>query len=407
MEQSKRQGEAEAALIAAVNRLERKGWEWRAVHLHLSRLRASNRRPYHQAMAAGAFESFGARLPGEVFRLGNGDVVALIKGAAIEELDAIVSRLRHLFATDPLLAEPSQAAFCTWYDLETDQSRLLETAQMLEATAHAIRPRPGRRGRSDKHAAIDTAAFARLEHKLQSADLEGLVERQTVCAMQPEQPPRPVFTEFYLAIEALADRLAPGANVAGDRWLFQHLTLTLDRRMLLGLCDQPDAMPEIPLALNLNVRSVFGPAFAAFERMRAAQDAKVLVEFQLVDVFADLAAFVFARDHLRAQGYGLCLDGLHHLHLPLIDGRRLGFDHVKIAWTPDMTDGGEAMREAVADNGPDAVVLTRCDGADAIEWGLACGLRLFQGDYVESRLRALRPSAVDAARRAMRAALTS
>jgi hypothetical protein len=50
------------------------------------------------------------------------------------------------------------------------------------------------------------------------------------------------------------------------------------------------------------------------------------------------------------------------------------------------------------------VILCRCDTAEAIRWGQSFGIRLFQGHYVDSRLRAARPPAIAAARQAMRAA---
>ncbi len=50
------------------------------------------------------------------------------------------------------------------------------------------------------------------------------------------------------------------------------------------------------------------------------------------------------------------------------------------------------------------MILCRCDTADAIRWGQSFGIRLFQGHYVDSRLRSARPPAIAAAREALRAA---
>jgi hypothetical protein len=105
----------------------------------------------------------------------------------------------------------------------------------------------------------------------------------------------------------------------------------------------------------------------------------------------------------------VCIDGLHYLHLPLIDRKRLGADLVKVIWTPDLLDGlNEARRAdlkaAIKRAGLDRVILCRCDSAEAIRWGQSFGIRLFQGHYVDSRLRAARPPAIAAARQAMRAA---
>ncbi len=108
----------------------------------------------------------------------------------------------------------------------------------------------------------------------------------------------------------------------------------------------------------------------------------------------------------------MCIDGLQYLHLPLIDHKRLGADMVKVIWSPDMLDGRDDARRqelkaAIKRAGGDRLILCRCDSADAIGWGQSVGLRLFQGHYVDSRLRAARPPAIAAARHALRSSAVS
>jgi EAL domain-containing protein (putative c-di-GMP-specific phosphodiesterase class I) len=131
------------------------------------------------------------------------------------------------------------------------------------------------------------------------------------------------------------------------------------------------------------------------------------VELQLVDIFAELGAYLFLREFLRERGYLVCIDGLHDLHLPLIDRKQLGADLVKLSWSPDLLDGvhearRDRLRAAIKQAGFDRVILCRCDSAEAISWGQSMGIRLFQGYYLDSRLRAARPPAVAVARQAMR-----
>jgi hypothetical protein len=108
----------------------------------------------------------------------------------------------------------------------------------------------------------------------------------------------------------------------------------------------------------------------------------------------------------------MCSDGLHYLHLPLIDRKRLGADLVKVVWSPDLLDAlNEARRDelksAIKRAGVDRVILCRCDSLEAIRWGQSLGIRLFQGHYVDSRLRATRPPAIAAARQALRGSMAS
>ena len=131
----------------------------------------------------------------------------------------------------------------------------------------------------------------------------------------------------------------------------------------------------------------------------------MIIELQLIDIFAELGAYLFIREFVRDRGYLVCIDGLHHLHLPLIDRKRLGADMVKVIWSPDLLDGlseerAEELRLAIKRAGVDRVILCRCDTTEAIRWGQSFGIRLFQGHYIDSRLRAARPPAIAAARQA-------
>jgi hypothetical protein len=103
----------------------------------------------------------------------------------------------------------------------------------------------------------------------------------------------------------------------------------------------------------------------------------------------------------------VCIDGLHHLHLPLIDRDRLGAHMVKVIWTPDLLDAvneGQLaeFKAAINRTGVNQVVLCRCDSAQAVSWGQAVGIRLFQGHFVDSLVRSARPPAIAAARSALR-----
>ncbi len=58
-----------------MRRLERNYFDWRAVHLHLSQLKAQNRRDYQLRVAASEFDGLLRRFNSELFLLRNGDIV--------------------------------------------------------------------------------------------------------------------------------------------------------------------------------------------------------------------------------------------------------------------------------------------------------------------------------------------
>ena len=150
--------------------------------------------------------------------------------------------------------------------------------------------------------------------------------------------------------------------------------------------------------------TLLSPEFLKFDQQfRRRSKGNVVIELQLVDIYAELGAFLFIREYVRERGYRICIDGLHHFHLPLI-----GIDLVKLVWSPDLHSevNSQRFREleaAINQTGVDRVILSRCDSADAVAWGQSLGLRLFQGYYIDSRLKATRSPRVAAARQAMRA----
>jgi hypothetical protein len=423
MQPSSDRGQVASQLLDYVKRLERNPYDWRAVHLHLSQLKAQNRRHYQLRVAASEFDSLLRKFNSELFQLSNGDIVFLWHGGGPADVDPVVLRLRYLFSDDPLAnaaaaVEPEDSGgwiapieegpvsgkFCTWYELEREYDRL---CVHLEELSDALRA--GANEGSVAEQPLDPARLARLETSLASMDLSNLSRRQAICAVLAQSGPQPLFNEVYIAIRELAKAMLPGVDLTADTWLFQRLAESLDRRLLTCLASREVAAPEGAISLNLRLATLLSPEFLKFDHeFRRQTSAPVILELQLIDIFAELGAYLFIREFVRDRGYLICIDGLHHLHLPLIDRKRLGADMVKVIWSPDLLDfSNEERREelklAIKRAGVDRVILCRCDTTEAIRWGQSFGLRLFQGHYVDSRLRAARPPAIAAARQAMRA----
>ncbi|HRJ13223.1 MAG TPA: hypothetical protein PKW15_08285, partial [Alphaproteobacteria bacterium] len=119
------------------------------------------------------------------------------------------------------------------------------------------------------------------------------------------------------------------------------------------------------------------------------------IELQTVDVFSDMAAYMFARDYVMDRGYRLCLDGLTHFTAPFIDRNKLAFDFIKIYWTPAMKNADfERMAMELKNGGEDAlsrVILCRCDNEEAIEVGKKIGINLYQGRHIDKLIRDSEP----------------
>jgi hypothetical protein len=108
-----------------------------------------------------------------------------------------------------------------------------------------------------------------------------------------------------------------------------------------------------------------------------------------LDVMNDPNEYLFARDFLKERGYKIVLDGVKHLNLPLIDRDWLGFDFVKVTWTPSLLDDaagqrGEALKAAIGRIGRERMVLCRVDSDDGLKAGNALGITLYQGRLIDS-----------------------
>jgi hypothetical protein len=415
------QAQVESQLLAYVEGLESSFSGWRAIHLQLSQLEAHNRRHFKLHMAASAFGNLLQRCKGELFQLGHGDIFYFWQGDRAAEVQQVVLGLCCLFSDDPLIkadgdaTEPAdgpdfeavrpgaaiQPRFCRWFELECEYDTLCLRVQQSVAGARGTATSVNVGVRRP----LDPAQLARIEARLAGMSLSGLIRRQPICAVLPGGAPRALFTEVHIAIRKLAEVL--DADLTADLWLFQRLGESLDRRLMASLAHGvKDAVG--PISINLRLATVLSPEFLKFDdAYRKHHSGSVVIELQLIDIFAELGGFLFIRQFLRDRGYLVCIDGLHYLHLPLIDRKRLGADLVKIIWSPDLLDAvnGAQLAEfkaATKRTGVDRVILCRCDTADAIDWGHSVGIRLFQGHYVDSRLRAARPPALASARSALR-----
>ena len=367
-----------------------------AVHVHLSRLQPHNRRDHHIRVAVNTFEHLVKQFEGQLFVLSNSDMVFVCRGAAVEDVDDAVMRLRYLFSEDPLTRfseDRGDTSFCSWYIMEHDHARFLSMARRFHEISEAQRQERLRLRRqvSRTRKPLDPATLARLESALDGTDITAMVRNQSVCAVTSTDVPRPVFEELYVAIDDVERALAPDCSVRGDPWLFQRLTAILDRRMLQQVM-RDEGRTARPFSVNLNVATILSPEFQHFDLgIGLGVRGRLVIEVQKVDIFQDMGAYVFARDFVQDRGYKMCLDGMTHLTLPFIDRERLGLDLVKMYWGPELSASArpdllDELEGLVQRIGHSRMILCRCDNEEAVRLGQRLGISLFQGRFVDQLL---------------------
>ncbi len=399
----------EAALLDYASRLANHKKGRRAVHVRLSRLSPGNRLEHHLRIVINTFEPLLRKFNGQLFRLWNNDLIVGVKDAGIADIDDYIVKLRFLFSEDPalLLEEAKNEPFCVWHDIELDYPAFLGLANNVGADAAkhrqrmmATAPAPGNGLKQPLHPSVEEAGSAltpllldRFEASLRSIDLRTMIVRQMICTLPEDAGPKPVMCEHFVSIRGLQNKLLPGIDCLSDRWLFQHLSQSLDYRMLAAL---PEIVKStsVPITLNINVSTILSPEFLKFDAaIRRITRQTIILELQSVDLFADMGAYMFARDFVHDRGYGIALDGLNPLTFPLMDRAKLKLDFEKIIWSPEICRDSNPERraifvQAVKQGGSTRIILCRCDDQDAIDFGSELGIRLFQGRHLDRLLSA-------------------
>lgn len=410
-------------LLDYTQRLDRHREGRRAVHIHLSRLKPQNRREQHIRVAVNTFEETVSQFDGQVFVLQSSDMIFICKDAKIADIDEAVMRLRFLFSEDPLTQGPDEEAmarFCTWYNIETGFQKFLALAEKLyeeeqardrrlaAAAAEAGMPQDS----EDNRRPLTPEQLGKLEDYLQRTDVSSVLRRQHICVVVGENPPQSIVKELYISIADLAESMLPDVNLASNRWLFQHLTQTLDMRMLRMLSRADDSDLFSSFSLNLNISTLLSPEFIEFDTsLRTGSRGTIIIELQPTEVFADYSAFMFARDFVHEKGYRLCLDGVSMNFFEMINREKMGVDLIKMVWSPDlMTEGHRAHRaeitEHVKESGKARIIMSRCDSPAAIRVGQSMGITMYQGRHIDQLMQKQRSYTPPPKRPPRRRALT-
>ena len=388
-------------MLDYMHRLEKHKEGRKVAHLHLSLLRPINRRDQHIRTAAGNFDSKVTSMDAQVFTVKNSDIFVIYKDTVHHQVETAVQQIRYLFDDDPLVSkeQASDQKFTTWYDAEQEFDAVLQSVQNL---AQAEKKRQSEvRGRMDARAALKAKqekgepltpkVLARVETALSRADLSNLVRRQFICRLDAQMVPEQLFSELFISIKDLRETMLPDVNLVANRWLFQHLTTTLDRRMLSMLTKTDSISFSGDISFNINVATVLSQEFQAFDdNIAAGRRGAMIIELQKEDIFCDLSAYVFAREFVQEKGYKVCLDGLTMETIGFIDRERLGADLAKLIWHPDLADGSDELhsklKNIVKSGGPDRVIMCRCDNRESVDFGRSMGINLFQGRHIESMI---------------------
>ncbi len=379
-------GYQETLLVDTLDRMRRNPEGRKVVHLHLSLLLPANRTPVRIKIVTRMFRTLESGRQAQIFSLSNDDLVMILNSGAQRDINNILHRIRKLYEGDPVTMEDESGdRFVTWYDLSLDAAMALHAAQQMRTEAQAAPPKAA----TAAMPSLTPAMLDEVQKKIAFLNVAPFIRDQVALRINPETKEASIeFYEFFLSVMDLQRTVAPNINILGDRSLFQDLSRTMDLRMLETVVRAPQIRGTPAVSLNLNLETVLTTVFSTFLQ-RLEQGQRVIVEVQAVDVLTNINMYIDIRNVLNTMGHAILIDGLSTTTLQMLDVTAMKPDYAKIIWAPELLDmmDPNSNRNAghmVQEIGTDKVVLSRCDSANALSWGLKSGISLFQGHFLDA-----------------------
>lgn len=385
---------------------------WQAVHFHLDELLEQYKSEYQFKIAVNLIHDLLKGYEGGIYQMLDHSIIVVCNEVDKNVLNKLIFQLRYLYMDDPLSYHEDGGEnknFCTLYDLRVGWKEFMDMCgrrMALRVRKNSAPERPERdfvqtsesssASNIQIKAGFNLSRLVGVERDLEHADVQRVLRRQPVCAMSPTMTARRVFDEIYVNIAHLRQLLKVDVDLLSNRWLFKYITQILDARMLDLIRQNIGRYTESPISLNLNVDTLISKRFSEFDAtIKPSSKVSIVIEVPIMDVFADINAFHVARRDVQRLGYRVCLDGLSVESFLLIDREKLGVDLVKVQWNADIeadlnSKENRDVIKSVSGFGSNRVILCRCDSKEAVQYGQALGISLFQGRYVD---RVLTPNA--------------
>lgn len=239
-------------------------------------------------------------------------------------------------------------------------------------------------------AAAAPPSAAGIEGLADAAPLPALLRRDGVLHLATGEAQRLAFLRLRLPAQAIAPCLGPAAI---DHDLARHARDRARGRLLAELADPArrdallGAMPSVPLLIDLPAALL--PDADAAPPGQASAATALIATLSVAEAMADDLAG--RRAALRALGWGLAARGLDAATLTLLTPDALPVDLLLLRWSPDLA--GRAAAAALRRTDPGRLVLTGCDGAAALEWGVSLGIVHFAGSWIDAVMAARRMAA--------------
>jgi hypothetical protein len=227
---------------------------------------------------------------------------------------------------------------------------------------------------------LDLVALDTIETRLAAANVARFARRRLVCRLDSGGFST-AWEARFLSVKELVEELCPGRDAFAEPWLIRRLTRLLDRRMLALLSSPPELREAGPFALDLNISGILSPEFLRFDHgLPSRLRGQTVLNLDPADVMGDLSTFRFASAFARARGHRVMLRNVTPPLLSLLNLGALDLDFAELRWSPSLQGFDPVGLRA----GSARWVLARANEVDAVRWGRAAGIGLFQGKEVRA-----------------------
>ncbi len=373
----------ETYLMETLDRIAKLSVPFYGVYVGMSMLSPSNRGYRQLEIVSKLFDPLLVNDQSRLFLLSNKDFVLIGTQISLEEIEEVLYQIKSLFSDDAAIVRQKENTFEQIFFLDKDMDRLkaiirektpnisLQTTQQVNQESSLFNPEM-----------LDL-----LLGKLERLNAIDFIHRQSVLSLNPQKGNSILFQEFYTSILQVQQKLCPSCDLFSDKFLFNQLTQTLDRRMLavlanLGLMSYPPA-----ISLNLNLSTISEPIF---DRLIQVWPTPIIVELQISDIFYDMRIYFDMAEKIHKKGHKVLIDALSVTDLSYLDLFRLKPDFIKLFWSPLMEEQQtKSLLKPYLSTPSIGVVLARCGSEDALKWGVKQGIQNFQGHYIDAVLGAL------------------
>lgn len=363
---------AEQQLLDKLKRIEPMKAGSTALLVKISALNPANRTQNHVQMTLSALNELIIKSQSGLYVLSNNDIMVVGQNILPQSLTDAVSSIRRIFQSDSFAASRPND-FIRVYSLNRDFDTVTAYAKERQAALENQQVRKEEIPLAPEH--LDA-----ILRNIQGFNILKIVRRQEAVRFTADGGISSLFLEYFTSMADLKKAIAPDVNVLSNRWLFQHLSETLDKRML-GIFKELFAHTPKNISLNLNISTIFTPAFEQF-LAEMPEDMSIVVEVQLMDIIQNTQNYMVARDLLHESGHQILIDGLHPISFEFMDMNILNSDLMKLNWSPALNKETESDRLQGID--PERIILMRCEDEASLYWGLTHNIRRFQGYFIDA-----------------------